>query len=241
VATSGASRAPTTSHEGARLTATSVTRRLAWGLLAFLSVGVGVYAFAFYFVAAVGDPTFKARFATMPLFAAFHVLGAGAALVIGPLQLSRTMRTRALNVHRWLGRAYLTAVMLGGLGGLMLATIAAGGLVGRVGFAFLAVIWLGSGAQAYLAVRRGDLVAHRQWMIRNFSLTFAAVTLRIHLPVLTGGFGVPFDDAYATVAWLAWVPNLVIAEWFVLPTRSSIQEDAGLARASQRSSAFAND
>lgn len=214
---------------------------MAWGLLAFLSVAVGLYAFAFYFIGAVGDPSFKARFATMPLFAAFHVLGSGAALVIGPLQLSRTLRTRMLSVHRWLGRSYLTAVLLGGLGGLMLATIAAGGLVGRVGFTFLAVIWLFSGAQAYLAVRRGDLVSHRQWMIRNFSLTFAAVTLRIHLPLLTGGFGVPFDDAYATVAWLAWVPNLVVAEWFVLRARGSSQEDAGLVRASQRSSAFAND
>ena len=216
--------------------------RLTWGVLAFLSVGVGMYAFAFYFLDAVGDPSFKERFATMPLFAAFHVLGAGVALILGPFQLSRRLRARALHWHRWIGRTYLTAVLLGGIGGGMLATIAAGGLVARIGFAMLAVIWLWSGAQAYFAVRRGDVASHRQWMIRNFSLTFAAVMLRIYLPLLTEGFGVPFADAYATVAWLAWVPNLVLAEWLVLRAGSRVQADgAALVRASQRSSAFAND
>jgi hypothetical protein len=130
-------------------------------------------------------------------------------------------------------------VLLGGIGGLVLATIATGGLVARVGFALLAVMWLASGAQAYLAVRRGDLVRHRRWMIRNFALTFAAVTLRLHLPVLTFGFNVPFDDAYAVVAWLAWVPNLVIAEWLLL--EQPAENHGAAVRASQRSSAFAND
>jgi uncharacterized membrane protein len=213
--------------------------KLGAALLVLLSVLVGVYAFAFYFVDGVGSPEFKTRFATLPLFAACHVLGAGLALLIGPFQFSRRLRARTLPVHRWLGRTYLVAVLLGGIGGLVLATIATGGLVARVGFALLAVMWLASGAQAYLAVRRGDLVRHRRWMIRNFALTFAAVTLRLHLPVLTFGFNVPFDDAYAVVAWLAWVPNLVIAEWLLL--EQPAENHGAAVRASQRSSAFAND
>ena len=201
-----------------------------------------MYAFAFYFLDVVGDPSFKERFATMPLFAAFHVLGAGVALILGPFQLNRHLRSRALRWHRWIGRTYLMAVLLGGIGGGMLATIATGGLVARIGFAMLAALWLWSGTQAYLAVRRGDLASHRQWVIRNFSLTFAAVTLRIYLPLLTEGLGVPFADAYATVAWLAWAPNIVVAEWLVLRAGSRVQADgAVLVRASQRSSAFAND
>ena len=56
---------------------------------------------------------------------------------------------------------------------------------------------------------------HRAWMLRNFALTFAAVTLRIQLGVMTGGLGMSFDDAYACVAWTSWVPNLVLVEWFL--------------------------
>ena len=49
-------------------------------------------------------------------------------------------------------------------------------------------------------------------MVRNFSLTFAAVTLRLYLPS-TVVLGIAFENAYPFVAWLCWVPNLVVAEF----------------------------
>jgi hypothetical protein len=51
-------------------------------------------------------------------------------------------------------------------------------------------------------------------MIRNFALTFAAVTLRLWLPASVVS-GVPFGIAYAIVAWLCWLPNLAVAEWML--------------------------
>jgi hypothetical protein len=51
---------------------------------------------------------------------------------------------------------------------------------------------------------------HRAWMIRNFALTTAAVTLRIYLPVSMLA-GIPFGIAYPVVAWLCWLPNLFAA------------------------------
>jgi hypothetical protein len=67
---------------------------------------------------------------------------------------------------------------------------------------------------AYLAIREGDVTRHRRWMVRNFALTFAAVTLRLYLPA-SAGAGLGFGPAYAAIAWLCWVPNLVVAEWIV--------------------------
>jgi len=86
-----------------------------------------------------------------------------------------------------------------------------GGLPGRLGFAFLALAWLCSGFRAYLAIRARDITAHRRWMVRNFALTFAAVTLRLYLPTSLAS-GVAFEIAYPAIAWLCWVPNLLIAE-----------------------------
>ena len=48
---------------------------------------------------------------------------------------------------------------------------------------------------------------------RNYALTLAAVTLRIELPLLQMAGGMTFDQAYATIAWMCWIPNLVLAEW----------------------------
>jgi hypothetical protein len=53
-------------------------------------------------------------------------------------------------------------------------------------------------------------------MIRNYALTFAAVTLRIYLPLMTPFlFHGDFLAAYRTISWLCWVPNLAIAEWII--------------------------
>ena len=55
-------------------------------------------------------------------------------------------------------------------------------------------------------------------MTRNFALTLAGVALRLWMPGLLAG-GVPFDAAYPAVAWLCWVPNLVVAEAVVRAAR----------------------
>jgi uncharacterized membrane protein YozB (DUF420 family) len=73
-------------------------------------------------------------------------------------------------------------------------------------------MWLFTGTKAFLCIRRGAVAEHRRWMVRNFSLTLAAVTLRIYLPS-SMVLGIPFDIAYPFIAWLCWVPNLLLAEW----------------------------
>jgi len=40
------------------------------------------------------------------------------------------------------------------------------------------------------------------------------VSLRILLP-LSGLSGIPFATAYPAVAWLCWIPNLLLAEWIL--------------------------
>ena len=195
------------------------TGALALGALIALSIPIGLYAFGFQ-LAGFGDPEFHVRFSATPLMAAFHVLGGGSALLLGGLQFSARLRTRAPQLHRWSGRVYLVLVLLGGLGGAALALHAAGGLSARFGFMLLAILWLTSGALAYRAIRAGDVAEHRRWMTRNFAMTFGAVTLRLELPILIGGCGFSFDAAYPVVAWLAWVPNLVFAEWVLLRRRA---------------------
>jgi hypothetical protein len=46
-------------------------------------------------------------------------------------------------------------------------------------------------------------------MIISYSLTYAAVTLRIWLPILLMIFSGDFNTAYRIVAWLSWVPNFI--------------------------------
>jgi len=51
-------------------------------------------------------------------------------------------------------------------------------------------------------------------MIYSYAACFAAVTLRIWLPFLTMAFH-DFNTGYRIVAFLCWVPNMIVA-WFIV-------------------------
>jgi uncharacterized membrane protein len=195
-------------------------RKIGWGVMTGLALIIAAYAMAVVFVPAMRPPFLRERFVTVPLAAYAHLLGSGLALAIGPFQLNVRLRGRFLDVHRWIGRAYVISVLLGGTAALALATISQAGLPTHVGFGLLGGLWLFATGMAYRRIRAGDQVSHRRWMIRSYALTFAAVTLRIYLP-LSQVAGIPFDAAYQTISWLCWVPNLVVAEWLILRQRAA--------------------
>ena len=196
-------------------------------LVVFLSLGVAAYALVSYGLFPMGSvvgPLLSATFEAHRVAVYSHVFAAAVALSLGGFQFSTRLRATRPRLHRWMGRIYLgVGVLIGGIAGLIMSTHAFGGATARLGFGCLALLWLYTGARAYLAIRAGDTAAHRRWMVRNFSLTFGAVTLRLYLPA-SMVLGVPFETAYPIIAWLAWVPNLIAAEWwFNRPSRSSAE------------------
>jgi uncharacterized membrane protein len=144
-----------------------------------------------------------------------HMAFGGISLLAGALQFSTRLRFGRPAVHRLLGRVYALTVLVSGVSALLLAPSSTGGLSAHFGFGFLAALWLTTTARAVLDARRGAFDEHRAWMIRSYALCLAAVTLRLQLAV-GGVAGVPFEASYPAIAWLCWVPNLIIAEWLVI-------------------------
>jgi hypothetical protein len=193
----------------------AVVRLASFVALIVLSLGVSGYAIAVYGFLPLGvtvHPDMRATFETQRAGVYTHVFASAVALALGSFQFSARLRARHLALHRWSGRLYLgVGVLVGGLAGLFMAAHAFGGLAARLGFAGLALGWLYTGLRAYLAIRARNIVFHRRWMVRNFALTFAAVTLRLWLPASVAS-GIAFELAYPVIAWLCWVPNLLVAE-----------------------------
>lgn len=206
-----------------------VLRRTGFATLVLLSITICGYAAYKYGFRPLGEgmhPAMRKSFESHPWAIYLHVFGAIAALAIGPFQFLGRLRARLPGLHRMLGRIYLgVGVLVGGLAGLFVALHAFGGWPTRLGFALLALAWLYTGVRAYRAIRAGDPRSHRQWMIRNFALTFAAVTLRLMIPAALVS-GLRFADAYPFIAWLCWVPNLVIVELFMKRSTTSSAERA---------------
>ncbi|MGW0788931.1 DUF2306 domain-containing protein [Streptomyces sp. NPDC002911] len=178
-----------------------------------------------------------------------HIISAGLALALGPWQFSRRIRVRRRALHRWIGRVYLVGVALGSLSGLVMSVFNTAGMVGFFGFGSLSVLWGWTAWQAYKTIRARDIRSHQAWVIRNFALTYAAVTLRLWYGVLTG-VQLPFmdsgdsvetimDNAYLPLGFLCWLPNLVVAEFMIrrrgLPALHLTTEPAPRTRTSANS------
>ncbi|MBV1852741.1 DUF2306 domain-containing protein [Catellatospora tritici] len=196
------------------------------------AAGIAVFAALPYLTSSLpslaeGDNGLAANYATRPATVQFalyaHIVGGAVALLLSPLQFAARLRARAPRLHRVTGRVVFGAIMLGGVSGLVLAPFNGAGLVGVLGFGGLALVWLWSAVTALRAIRGGDVETHRRWMVRTFAVTYAAVMLRLWLPVLivaqialAGVDGqTAFDRAYLLVPFLAWVPNLIVAEWWL--------------------------
>ena len=199
--------------------------KIGWGLMTFLSLGIVLVVSRYLTLnPKVFFPQQRVVYLAHMTGIVTHIVGGMLALGLGPFQFLRGLRTNRPSVHRWLGRAYLLGILFGGVAGLYMATFAYTGAVASVGFGLLALLWLSTGILAYRAIRRGDVSTHRRWMVRNFALTFAAVTLRLQLPFLEAGFG--FDVGYRIVAWSAWLPNLLLVEWFLNRRRRLVQRQS---------------
>jgi hypothetical protein len=83
----------------------------------------------------------------------------------------------------------------------------------RAGFTILALVWLLTSLLAFVRARQRCFASHRAWMVRNYSLTFAAATVRlVGLPLLI----VTRNPIFAiTCTFWSWVLNLGVAEWVI--------------------------
>lgn len=148
-----------------------------------------------------------------------HIIFGGLALLIGWLQFSQKLRRKNIKLHRTIGKTYVVSVLISGICGLFIALYATGGIISVLGFFSLGVIWLSTTILGFKAIKKGNVELHEKIMVFSFAACFAAVTLRIWLPILTSIMG-EFTGAYRIVAWLCWVPNIVVA-YFIVRKKST--------------------
>lgn len=198
-------------------------RRALWFLLAASAAVVALVSAEPYAVADVErnriplDPEIASHY----LSVAVHAIPSSLALLIGPFQFATRIRVRYPRAHRIAGRVYAACVVLGAVAALFAAAFSVSGFSVQVAFYLMTVAWLYTLAQAYRTIRRGEVQLHRVWMIRNYALTFASVSLRIYLGLgvaLQEGYApsLSFEDVYHASAWASFAGNVLVAEYLVV-------------------------
>ncbi len=144
-----------------------------------------------------------------------HISAAPVALLLGAVQFFPRLRGMFPTAHVWIGRTYFAAILLAGVAGLVLAMGATERPMAVLGFVLLSGLWIVFTTRAVRHAIRGEVAAHRRWMTRSFALTFAAVTLRVEIPLLMVLGYENYAQMSPVLAWACWVPNLLLAEWII--------------------------
>jgi uncharacterized membrane protein len=201
-----------------------MSHRISYALLAFASVLIAAYAFRIPLMGEAAYGTMlRESFSQRPFLIAVHAGFGGLAIVLAALQLHKGIRLRNRSIHRVLGRLAVPFALVSGGAGLWLAFYAMGGPVSQFGFGLLGIFTLICPLLGWKAALSQDFDLHRRWMLRTFGLLFAAVTLRIELPLLAILLGGEFITAYRIVAWLCWVPNVIFVEYILYRSSSELR------------------
>jgi uncharacterized membrane protein len=190
------------------------TSHFKWRLLSIPAFLTAAYAFNFLLgIYPIGDMITIDRIRST-LFGMGHVLGGLIAIVLGPFQFIPALRSRKPRVHVWVGRVYVGGVMLGGISAFRVSFTSMCRPLGQYGFALLASAWLITAAKGMSEIWAGRVTLHRQWMTRNFALTYAAVMLRWQL-ILYVALGMDIEPALSLTGYTCWIPNLIFIEWWI--------------------------
>jgi uncharacterized membrane protein len=201
-------------------------KKILWILFVAFAIIIGLYPFLYFLIdrkfglLASKDAELFMNVAWNIGFYTHIVLG-GFALMIGWIQFSTKFRQNKPELHKNIGKAYIILVLLSAIAGIYIGFFATGGLVTSLGFISLGIIWFYTTLMAYINIKNKQVNKHQQMMIYSYAACFSAVTLRIWLPTLMAIFG-NFITAYTIVAWLCWIPNIIVAYFINAKLRMSV-------------------
>jgi hypothetical protein len=148
----------------------------------------------------------------LPAFYA-HIFGSSLILLVGFVQFSKRVYSNK-PLHRTLGKVYVLGVLLFSAPGAYVMTFFINRGTGVfISFLLQNTLWIIATAAAWRYAIKADIPQHVCMMRRSYALAFAAVTLRFYIWLFTVlGNGVGFENNYLIIAFLSWVPNLLLVE-----------------------------
>lgn len=120
------------------------------------------------------------------------------------------------DLHQNVGKVYIFLILfLAAPSGIYMGIFANGGIYSKISFVILGCLWWFSTLNAYQRARQKKFKQHQQWMWRSFALTVSAITLRMWKVIIIYLFQSNPMDVYQIIAWLGWIPNILLIEYLI--------------------------
>lgn len=201
-----------------------MTHRIFAALMALLVILLAMLGLGFS-AAHFLNPPYNPGFADHPAIVKIHVVLGALYLLFGALQFVPWIRQRFIGYHRTVGRLLAAAGLVIGATAIFIGVVIPfSGRPEQIVMSVFGSYYLLSIVAAVFSVRRGDIDAHRRWMVRAYAIGSAVVTMRlIFIPLLiVTGAGTDVLAANLSIISFtaAFVMHAVAAEWWIARTRS---------------------
>ncbi len=192
-----------------------MTKKHLWIIAIVFAITIGLYPIIYLFI----DRKFgllntktEAILTSVVWNIAFycHIFFGAIALLIGWINFGKAYRAKHLSLHKRIGKVYVMSVLISALGSIYIGVFATGGIITSIGFISLGILWFYTTLMALIHVKNKRITLHQKLMIYSYALSFAAVTLRLWMPLMIF-ICQDFDAGYKIASWLCWIPNVIVA------------------------------
>ncbi len=157
----------------------------------------------------ISNPVWRAAFYT-------HVFSCVLVLLAGFTQFSNFILQKRRRLHKLMGKIYAYNILFINFpAGMIMAFYANGLLLTKIAFIILDSLWFFFTLKAVIEIKKGNIKAHKEYMIRSYALSLSAITLRVWKMILSSLFIIDPLSLYMIDAWIGFIPNLVFAEWLI--------------------------
>lgn len=107
-------------------------------------------------------------------------------------------------------------LIVSGPAAFIMSIYANGGIAAQASFILMCTLWYAFTLISLIKIYQKKYYSHANFLLRSFVLTCSALTLRFYAMLLsyTNIDAMP-REKYILIAWLSWIPNLLIAEWII--------------------------
>jgi hypothetical protein len=156
---------------------------------------------------------FKNNFYTACFY--IHILAGSLCIATALIQFSRYILKKSKAIHRISGKIYVAVVLfLGAPTGLYMSFFAKGSFWERSLFMFMAGWWFVTTLYGLTTIHKRNVLAHKIWMMRSYSMAMTAVTFRVyHIMFYLLGWG--HLENYELSLWISVIGNMLFAEFII--------------------------
>jgi hypothetical protein len=149
-----------------------------------------------------------------------HVYSSIFTLFFCVIQFVKITSMTMKKIHQFIGKLYFyITVFLAAPSGIFIGIYANGELIAKTAFVLLGILWWIFTVVAIVKIKQKNIQSHRNFMLRSYALALSALTLRAWKVILVYLFHPAPMDVYQIIAWLGFIPNLLLIEWYIYKTK----------------------